>query len=126
MPPRRARSRLDQQDPPPQESIIPPPHNQPSTQILSAIAKGVDCPELEDVLKMRLHQPMNTSAEAEPSHSITTSSQATERDLRQPPPQEEELDHVQIGDWDEEVEEEEAASEKEELARVQQEIERLQ
>jgi phosphoribosylaminoimidazole-succinocarboxamide synthase len=86
----------------------------------------VDCPEFEDVPEMRLHQPMNTSAEAEPSHIITTSSQATERDLRQPPPQEEELDHIQIGDWDEEVEEEEATSEKEELVRVQQEIERLQ
>jgi hypothetical protein len=59
---------------------------------------------------------MNTSAEAEPSHNIATSSQATERDLRQPPLQEEELDHVQIGDWDEEAEE--AAVEEEELARV--------
>jgi hypothetical protein len=68
---------------------------------------------------------MNTSAEVEPSHNITTSSQATERDLRQPPPQEEELDHIQIGDWDEEAEEEEAAAEEKELARVQQEIEKL-
>jgi hypothetical protein len=68
---------------------------------------------------------MNTSAEAEPSHNIATSSQATERDLRQPPPHEEELDHVQIGDWDEEAEEEEVATEEGELARVQQEIERL-
>jgi hypothetical protein len=125
MPPRRASSHLHQQDPPQQESIIPPAHNQPSTQILSAIADGTDCPEFEDVPKMRLHQPMNTSAEAEPSHNIATSSQATERDLRQPPPQEEELDHVQIGDWDEEAEEEEVATEEEELARVQQEIERL-
>jgi hypothetical protein len=36
-----------------------------------------------------------------------------------------ELDQVQIHDWDEEVEEDEAATEEEELARVQQEIERL-
>jgi hypothetical protein len=56
---------------------------------------------------------MNTSAEVEPSHNIATSSQATERDLCQPPPQEEEFDHVQIGDWDEE-----AAAEEEKLARV--------
>jgi hypothetical protein len=49
--------------------------------ILSAIAEGTDCPEFEDVLEMRLHQPMNTSAEVEPSHSITTSSQAIQRDL---------------------------------------------
>jgi hypothetical protein len=85
----------------------------------------VDCPEFEDIPEMRLHQPMNTSAEAKPSHNIVTSSQATERDLRQPPPQEEELNHVQIGDRDEEAEEEEVAAEEEELARVRQEIERL-
>jgi hypothetical protein len=36
-----------------------------------------------------------------------------------------EFNQVQIGDWDEEAEEEEAATEEEELARVQQEIERL-
>jgi hypothetical protein len=36
-----------------------------------------------------------------------------------------ELGQVQIDDWDEEAEEEEAATEEEELARVQQEIERL-
>jgi hypothetical protein len=124
MPPRRASIHLHQQ-PPPQEHIIPPPHNQPSTQILSAIAKGTDCPEFKDVPEMCLYQPMNTSIEAEPSHNIATSSQATERDLCQPPPQKEELDHVQIGDQDEEPEEEEAALEEEELARVQQEIERL-
>jgi hypothetical protein len=36
-----------------------------------------------------------------------------------------ELGQVQIDDWAEEAEEEEAATEEEELARVQQEIERL-
>jgi hypothetical protein len=36
-----------------------------------------------------------------------------------------ELGQVQIDDWDEEAEEEEAATEEEDLARVQQEIERL-
>jgi CRISPR/Cas system-associated endoribonuclease Cas2 len=125
MPPRQASSRLHQQDPPPQESIIPPPHNQPLTQILSAIAEGVNCPEFKDVPEKHLHQPMNTTAEVEPSQIITTSSQATERDLCQPPPQEEELDHVQISVWDEEAEEEAAAADEEELARVQEEIERL-
>jgi hypothetical protein len=95
------------------------------TQILSAIAEGVNCPEFEDVPEKRLHQPMNTTAEVEPSHIIATSSQATERDLRQPPPQEEELDHVQISVWDEEAEEEAAAADEEELARVQEEIERI-
>jgi hypothetical protein len=43
-----------------------------------------------------------------------------------PPLHEEELDHIEIGDWDKEAKEEEAAAEEEELARVQQEIERLQ
>jgi hypothetical protein len=86
MPPRRASNHLHQQEPPPQESIIPPPPNQPPTQILSAIAEGTEYLEFEDVPEMRLHQPINTSAEAEPSHSIATSSQATERDLHQPPP----------------------------------------
>jgi hypothetical protein len=74
---------------------------------------------------MHLHQPMNTSTEVEPSHNIATSSQATERDQHQPPPQEEELDHLQISDWDKEADEEEAVAEEEELARVEQETERL-
>jgi hypothetical protein len=74
---------------------------------------------------MRLHQPINTFAEAELRHNIATSSQAVERDTRQPPPQEEESDHVQTDDWDDEAEEEAATTEEEELARVQQEIERL-
>jgi hypothetical protein len=30
----------------------------------------VDCPEFKDVPEMHLHQPMNTSAEAELRHSI--------------------------------------------------------
>jgi hypothetical protein len=101
------------------------PTTSQSTQILSAIAEGANCPKFEDVPEMHLHQPMNTSAEAQPSHSIATSSQGTERDLCQPPLQEEGLDHIQIGDWDEETEEEAAAAEEEELARVQHEIERL-
>jgi hypothetical protein len=74
---------------------------------------------------MHLHQLINTSTKAEPSHSISTSSQAIERDPRQPPPREEERDHVQIDDWDNEPEEEAVVAEEEELAKVQQEIERL-
>jgi hypothetical protein len=87
---------------------------------------------------MPLHQPINTSTEAEPSHDIATSSQATTGAPRQPLlwapspvhtlPGTEEPDHVQIDDWDDEAKEEEeaaAAAEEEELVRVQQEIERL-
>jgi hypothetical protein len=74
---------------------------------------------------MRLHQPINTSTEAEPSHNITTSSQATEGAPHQPLPREEEPDHVQIDDRENEDEKEASATEEEELARVQQDIERL-
>jgi hypothetical protein len=72
---------------------------------------------------MCLHQPINTSTEVEPSHSIATSSQATEGALCQPLLQEEEPDLIQINDWEGKAEEE--AAEEEELARVQQEIKRL-
>jgi hypothetical protein len=123
MPPKRVSNRLHPQNPPSQESIIPPPPNQPPTQILPAIAEGAEYPEFEDIPKMCLHQPINTSTKVKPSHIIATSSQAAERDLHQPPPQEEEPDHVQIDDWDNEAEEEAGTSAEEELARVQQEIE---
>jgi hypothetical protein len=125
MPPRRVSNRLHPHVPPPQESIIPPPPNQPPTQILLAIVEGAEYPKFEDNREMRLHQPINTSTIAEPSHNIATPSQAAERDPHQPPPREEEPDHVQIDDWDDEAEKEAAAAEEEELARVQQEIERL-
>jgi hypothetical protein len=113
MPPRRVSNRLHPHDPPPQESIIPPPPNQPPTQILQAIAEGTEYPKFKDIPGMCLHQPVNTSANAEPSHNIATSSQATERDLCQPPPQEGEPDHIQIDDWDDEDEEEVAIAEEE-------------
>jgi hypothetical protein len=125
MPPRRVSNRLHPHVPPLQESIIPSPPNQPPTQILLAIAEGAEYPKFEYIPKMRLHQSINTSTEAEPSHNIATPSQAVEQDPHQPPPWEEEPDHVQIDDWDDEAEEEAAAAEEEELARVQQEIERL-
>jgi hypothetical protein len=125
MPPRRVSNRLHPHVPPLQESIIPPPPNQPPTQILLAIAEGAEYTEFEDIPEMHLHQPIITSTEAEPSHNIATPSQAIELDSHQPPPWEEEPDHVQIDDWDDKAEEEETPVEEEELARVQQEIERL-
>jgi hypothetical protein len=113
MPPRRVSNRLHPHNPPLQESIIPPPPNQPPAQILLAIVEGAEYPAFEDIPEMRLHQPINTSTEAEPSHSIATSSQATEGAPRQPLPWEEELDHVQIDDWDDEAKEEETTAEEE-------------
>jgi hypothetical protein len=112
MPPTRVSNCLHPQDPPPQESIIPPPPNEPPTQILPAIAEGAEYPEFEDIPEMRLHQPINISTKAEPSHSITPLPVGVP-------------DHDQIDDWDDEAEEEAAAAKEEELARVQQEIERL-
>jgi hypothetical protein len=85
----------------------------------------VEYPAFENIPELRLHQPINTSTEAEPSHSIATSSQTAEGAPYQPLPREEEPHHIQIDDWDDEAEEEAAAVEEEALARVQQEIERL-
>jgi hypothetical protein len=111
-------NRLHLVDTPPQESIIPPPPNQSTTQILPTIIEGVEHLTFEDIPEMRLHQPINTSTEMEPSHSTATSSQATIGAPHQPPPRAPSPIH--------EAEEDEAAVEEEELARVQQEIERLQ
>jgi hypothetical protein len=101
---------------PPQESIIPPPPNQSSTQILPTIIEGAEHPTFGDILEVHLHQPINTSTEAESSHNTATSSQATTGAPRQPLPQapspmhtmpvNEEPDHVQIDKWDDEAEEE--------------------
>jgi hypothetical protein len=84
---------------------------------------------------VHLHQSINISTKAEPSHSTTTSIQATAGAPRQPlswapspihtSPGSEEPDHVQIDDWDDEAEEDAATTEEEELAKVQQEIGRL-
>jgi hypothetical protein len=136
VPPRRVSQRLHPDETPPQESIIPLPPNQSSTQIIPTIVKGVKHPTFGDIPKVHLHQPINTSTTtAEPSHGAATSSQATAGASCQSLPHapspihtllgDAELDHVQIDDWDEEVEEEAAATEEEELVRVQQEIERL-
>jgi hypothetical protein len=63
----------------------------------------VEYPTFEDIPEMHLHQPINTSTEAEPSHDIATSSQAARGAPCQPLPQEEEPDHVQIDDWDDKL-----------------------
>jgi hypothetical protein len=116
MPPRRKSNRLHPHNASSQESIIPPPPNQPPTQILPSIAEGAEYPAFEDIHEMRLHQPINTSTEAKPSYSFATSSQATGGAPHQPLLQEEEPDHIQVDDWDNEADEEAAAGE-EDLAR---------
>jgi hypothetical protein len=118
-----------------QESIFPPPPNQSSTQILPIIVEGAGHPAFRHNPKTHLHQPITISTAAESSHDATTSSQAIKgascQSLPQAPspihtlPGDMDLDHIQIDDWDEEAKEETATVEEEELARVQQEIERL-
>jgi hypothetical protein len=116
---------------PQQEPIIPSPPNQSSTQILPTIIEDPEHPAFRNIHEVHLHQLINPSTTAvEPSHthSATTSSQATAGAPRQSLPWapssmhmlpgDAELDHVWINDWDEEAEEEEAAVEEEELARV--------
>jgi hypothetical protein len=127
MPPRRVSHRLHLDETPPQEYIIPPPPNQSSTQILPTIIEGAEHPAFGDIPEVHLHLPINTSTTiAEPSHNTATSSQAIARALRLPLswapslihmlPGDVEPDHVQIDDWDNEVEEEVVVAEEEELA----------
>jgi hypothetical protein len=79
---------------------------------------------------------MSTTAVGSSQNDRGTSSTQTNRgDPRQSPPWvlspvqdvqgNAELDQIQVQHWDEEAKEDNAASEEEELARVQQEIERL-
>jgi hypothetical protein len=115
MPPRRVSQRLHPDETPPQESIIPPPNNQPPTQILPTIAKGAKHLAFGNIPEAHLYQPINTSTTTtESSHGI--SSQATAGAprlslLRAPSPihtfpRDVEFDHAQINDWDEEAKEE--------------------
>jgi hypothetical protein len=113
---------------PPQESIFPPPPNQPSTQTLPTIVEGVGHPTFEHIPETHLHQSITTCTTAiESSHGAATSIQAiagaSHQSLPRAPspthtlPGDVDLDHIQIDDWDEEAKEE-AAAEEAELARV--------
>jgi hypothetical protein len=72
---------------------------------------------------------MSTAAGSSHSGGGTNSTQtpggAPHQSLPRVPTPPKELDQVLVQDWDEEAEEDEAATEEEELIRVQQEIERL-
>jgi hypothetical protein len=64
MPPRRVSNHLHPVDTPLQESIIPPPPNQSTTQILPTIIEHAQHQTFEDIREMNLHQPINASTEA--------------------------------------------------------------
>jgi hypothetical protein len=107
----------------------PSSHHHPPTQsliqILPTIAEDAKHPAFGDVPEAHLHQPITASTTAaESSHNNATTSQATtgaphQSFPRAPTPEDTEPDHIQIDDWDDEVEEETIAAEEEELARVQ-------
>jgi hypothetical protein len=139
MPPRRFSQRLHPDEGLPQafdQNQLP--FHQPSTQTLSTIVEGSKYPTFRDIPELQLHKPatMSTTAVGSSQNDRGTSSTQTNRgDPRQSPPWvlspvqdvqgNAELDQIQVQHWDEEAKEDNAASEEEELARVQQEIERL-
>jgi hypothetical protein len=94
-------------------------------------------PTFDNNLEIRLQQAnMSTIAGSSQNVGGTSSTQNNRCALHQSPPRapslvrviqgNAELDQIQMQDWDEEVEEDEAAIEEEELIRVQQEVKRLQ
>jgi hypothetical protein len=121
MPPRRMSQHLQPDEGPPQESTNDP-FQQPSTQILPTITKGHEQPTFRDILEVHLHQPAHISTQTSrgaPRQSpprAPSSAQMAQGDA--------ELDHIQAHDLDEEANEDKVVA-KEELVRVQQEIERL-
>jgi hypothetical protein len=137
--PRRLSQRLHPRKGPLQESTDNPPLHQPSIQILPTITEELEHPNFKNVPEVQLHQPAQASTTTvwpSQNSSAASSSQTSRGVPRQSPPWapslihmfsgDAELDQVQIHDWDKEVKEDEAAIEEEELARVQQKIERLQ
>jgi hypothetical protein len=129
MPPRRVSQRLHLDEVAPQEYTNHTSSNQPTNQTLPTIDEGLEHPVFGQIPEAHLHQSTNASI------SATGPSQTSRGDLCQSPPrapsqthmlsEDAELGQVQINDWDEEAEQEAATAEEEELARVQQEIERL-
>jgi hypothetical protein len=130
--------RLHPDEGPSRESTNNPPLHQLSTQKLPTITEDPEHPTFGDIPEVQLHQPahISTTTAGPSQNSGAASSTQTgggaphQSPARAPSPihmakGDAELDQVQIHDWDEEAKEDEAAEEEEELARVQQEIERL-
>jgi hypothetical protein len=127
MPPRRSNQRLHSDEVPPQEPTKHTSLNQPTNQILPTIDEGPEHPAFRHIPEVQLHQPTCASTSAagpSQTNDVATSShtggRAPRQSLLRAPspihmlPGDAEFDQVQIGDWDEEA----AAVEEEELARV--------
>jgi hypothetical protein len=98
---------------------------------LSTIVEGSEHPTFGDIPEFQLHQlaTMSTTTAGSSQNSGGTNSTQTNRDdSRQSPLRaltsvqdvqgDAELDQIQVQDWDEAIEEDEAAAEEEELTRV--------
>jgi hypothetical protein len=138
IPLRRMSEHLYLDEGPPQESTHNPSFHQSSTQNLHTIAEDPEHPTVEDIPEVQLLQlaHISTTVAGISQNSGTASSTQTGGGAPRQSPSwaplpvhmaqgDTELNQVQIHDWDEEVEEDEAAAKEEELARVQQEIENL-
>jgi hypothetical protein len=104
--------------------------HQPPTQVLPTITETSEHPTLDNAPATQHLANMSTTAGS--SHNgrgasfTQTNGGAPHQSPLRAPSSPQELDQVQVQDWDEEVEEDEAVVEEEELMRVQQKIERLQ
>jgi hypothetical protein len=129
MPPRRFSQHLHPDEYMPQTST----QNQPPTQILSTIIEGSDNATFGNILKVDVLPPPNnistTAAGSSQNTGGTSSTQINRGTPHQSPPQalspiqviqgNTKLEQIQVEDWEDE------AAAKAELAKVQQEIERL-
>jgi hypothetical protein len=106
----------------------------PPTQILPTIAKGTKHLAFGNIPEVQLHTCTTATGSSQTggdASSTQTSGGAPRQSPLRAPLQaqiiqgEAEPDQIQVHDWDEEAEEEEAAVEEEKLARVQQQIEML-
>jgi hypothetical protein len=109
-----------------------PSFHQPSTQTLSTIIEGSEHGTFGNIPELQLHQPATLSTtivgSIQNSRGIR-STQTNGGDLCQSPPRalspvqfiqgDTELDQIQVQDLDDEAEEDKAATEEEEMARVQ-------
>jgi hypothetical protein len=139
MPPRRTSQRLHPDKGLPQtfdQNQIPFHH--PPTQALPTITETVEHLTFDNIPEIQQQSANMSTTAAGSSHNgkDTSSTQTNEgathqSPLRAPLPVQvvegdTEFDQIQVQDWDEEAEEDEAAAKEEELVRVQQKIERLQ
>jgi hypothetical protein len=134
MPPRRVSQRLHPNETPPQESIHHHPINhQPRTPHHRRWCGVPSIRRHPQRAPPPANQHLHHRSKVKPRcyHLKPSHCRAPCQSLPWAPspihtlPVDTEIDHIQINEWDEEAEEEAAATKEEELARDQQEIERL-